>query len=106
MAADVRRYERMKREVEEAQSEADRAVGAREQALRTLNEEFKCETLEEARTLRDKLKTQLQAAETDYDAILDEFENEFADRLRAIQTGNGRAGGPEGGGGEPGRGRK
>ena len=102
--ADLRRYERLKREVDEAQSEADRAVGAREQALRTLCEEFKCDSLAEARERRKKLEAQLKDAEVDYDGALDEFEREFADRLRAIQTGDGHGGSTPGGGSStPGR---
>ena len=50
----------LKKQVEKYQREADRAEGAYEQLSKRLREEFSCTSLEEAKTLLEKLEKEEQ----------------------------------------------
>ena len=66
-------YRKLKKEVENARTESERAKGALEQLLKTLRTEFECEGLKEATVVlrelkekRDKAHKKLEQALKDY----------------------------------------
>lgn len=70
-------YRRLKRSVEDAQREADRAQGALDQLMKRLKDEFKCTTLKEARTLLDELKGKAEKAEAAYTKAVTDYEKKW-----------------------------
>jgi len=78
---DISRYNKLKREVEEAQKAHDKAEGAIEELLKQLKYQFNCETIKEAIVLQKKLKIKKQKAEMEYEKELNQFEEEWNARL-------------------------
>ena len=81
MTIDIKQYEQLKRRVETLQREHDRAEGALGQLMTKLADEHGCETLDDARAKAKQLKVDAEAAESEYDAALAEFEEKWGDRL-------------------------
>lgn len=67
-------YRKLKREVEQAKAEAERAQGALEQLMRRLGEEFECEDLKEAKRLLMDLQEKKEKAERAFDKALKDYE--------------------------------
>ena len=67
-------YIRLKKEVDQARAEAERAKGALDQVISRLRDEFQCENLKQAKTLlqdlskkRDLAREKLEKALKDYE---------------------------------------
>ena len=70
-------YRRLKRNVEEAKSAADKAQGALDQLMKRLKDEFKCSSLKEARTLLEELKEKETEAEAAYTKAVAAYEKKW-----------------------------
>ena len=81
MAIDLKRYERLKTDVDRLQRDADRAEGALAQLMGRLEKEHDCATLQDAETLLKKLQAKEKAAEEKFATALAEFEEEWSDVL-------------------------
>jgi len=73
----LKKYMGLKKKVERAQQEADKAEGALEQVMKQLKKEFGCSTLEEAKKKLKVLEKQKQKAEKDFEIAVEEFEEEW-----------------------------
>lgn len=80
---DVRKWEKLKSNVDRMRREADRAVGALSSLTKQLEEEFECSTIADAQKLRDKLKADLTTAEESFEKGLVEFEEEWGEVLES-----------------------
>ncbi len=78
---DLKEYSRLKEMVESHQRKADRSIGALEQLKQQLKKEFKCNSLEEAKSLLTDLAVQEQEQEKEYKEELTKFKKEYGDRL-------------------------
>ena len=73
----LKKYMNLKKRVEQAQQEANRAEGALEQVMKQLKEEFGCITLEDAKKKLKSLEKQEQKARTDFEEAMEEFEEKW-----------------------------
>lgn len=78
---DLKRFERLKRAVDNAKSEADRAEGAFEQQIKKMKDDFDCDSLEKAEKKAEALDKKASKAEKLYEKALKEFEEEWPDIL-------------------------
>lgn len=78
-------YLTLKKQVEQLQTDADRAEGALDQLLSQLKKEFGCKSLKEARILLRKLTTELEQLEHDSRTKITAFEEKWSERLRGVQ---------------------
>jgi len=85
---DLKEYQRLKAQVEEAKAEASKAEGVYEQCMQRLEEEFGCKTIKEAVKALAASDAELAEAEAAYNAARDAFEKEWADVLGALPTTN------------------
>lgn len=74
-------YEELKRTRDDVQREIDRASGVRDNALKKLREDYKCDTLDKAKKLLAKYEAEEQEGERKYAAAVDAFVSEWGDRL-------------------------
>lgn len=72
-------YKRLQATIEAKQTAIDRAIGAREQSLNRILDEFQCETLLQADELADQLEKEAHDHETRYYAAVKLFEAKFPD---------------------------
>lgn len=77
MSITEEQYRKLKREVEEAKSEADRAKGALEHLMKRLKEEFKCDTLKEAKALLAELEGKETKALKIFEQLMEEYEEKW-----------------------------
>lgn len=68
------RFADLKREVKEATREAERAQGALNETIKTLKEEFECETPREAKALLAQLEKKAEKAASEFETALDAYE--------------------------------
>ncbi len=73
----LKKYEQLKSQVDQARQEADRAEGALAQTMKRLEEEFDCGSLEEAEKLEAELKKKAKKAEEEFDVALANFEEKW-----------------------------
>lgn len=78
---DVREYERIKKRVDELERESAKAVGARDQLLEQLKEEFGCKSLKDAKSLAVKMRKELDEAEQVYENELARFKEKWKEVL-------------------------
>jgi predicted nucleic acid-binding Zn-ribbon protein len=79
MPVDLRKFDKLKREVETARQQKDRAEGALQQAMKQLKDEMGCDSLDEARELEKKLSRQVKKAEADFESELEAFEEKWGE---------------------------
>ena len=77
--SELKRYVDLKRKVEQAQQNADRADGALEQVTKRLKNEFGCPTLAAAKKKLKLLEKQEERALTEFENAVEEFEEEWSD---------------------------
>ena len=70
-------YKRLKREVEEAKSEASRAQGALDQLLTRLKEEFECDTLEAAKKALAELGRKKEEAQEKFEKAMKSYQEKW-----------------------------
>lgn len=76
-----RRYEKLRKEVEELKRESDRADGAYEQLKEKLKEEFDCDTIKQAKGLLLRLRKEARQANKKAEAELEAFSEKWEDWL-------------------------
>lgn len=81
MDIDLKRYEKLKSQVDQLQRDSDRAAGALSSMMKRLEEEFQCKTLEEAESLSSQLKQEVGQAEAKFNEALEQFEEEWGETL-------------------------
>ena len=78
---DIRRWEKLKGEVERLQREVDRAEGVLSSLMDRLKNEHGCKSLEEAKSILEKMKKKADRTENNYNAVLEEFERKWKEVL-------------------------
>lgn len=71
------RYKEMKREVEDAQAEYQRARGAFDQLMKRLQKDFECDTIEAGKKLLVKLEARRDAALQEFTDALSRYEKRW-----------------------------
>jgi predicted transcriptional regulator len=66
-------FEKLKQEVEQARTEAERAQGARDQLMARLKNEFDCDSLEDAKVKLADLKKKKEVAEKLFEKQLRQY---------------------------------
>jgi predicted nucleic acid-binding Zn-ribbon protein len=79
MPVDLRKFDKLKRELQTARQQKDRAEGALQQAMKQLKDEMDCDSLDEARELEKKLAKQVKKAEADFESELESFEEKWGE---------------------------
>lgn len=74
---DVKKYSRIKEQVEAIQRRADKAQGAAEQIMERLQKEFGVNSIEEGKKLLEKLEKEKSDLETELEELWKEFEKEY-----------------------------
>jgi len=75
----LNKYMELKKRVEQAQQEANKAEGALEQVMKQLKKEFGCTTLEQAEKKLSILEKQEQKAKIEFENAIEEFEEKWND---------------------------
>ncbi len=70
-------FRRLKQDVEDAKSEAERSRGAYDQLLHQLKEEFGCASVKDAKTLLSKLEAKAEKAEKEFQTALAGYERKW-----------------------------
>lgn len=70
-------FKRLRSEVEEAKSAAERNRGALNQLMEDLKETHGCETVKEAKALLEKKQTELKKAEKEFDTAFAAYQNKW-----------------------------
>lgn len=78
---DLDQYKRLKEKADTAKQSYDRAVGAREQLLTKLKEDFDCETTEEAEKKLKKLTAEADELEARYDQLLADWQEQWGEKV-------------------------
>lgn len=79
---DIDTFNRLKQTVDARQREYDRELGAYRQTIRQLKEEFKCKSLDHARSLLAKKQKELKSTESKFARRLKRFLRKHKDVLR------------------------
>lgn len=77
----LKELEQLKERIETLKTEVNRSKGARDEALRNLQEEFDIETLGEAEDLLILIIKQEKKAKTKFNDALEDFNSEWGERL-------------------------
>lgn len=75
--ADLKRFNDLKRQIEQKQQEADRAEGALEQLKGKLKEDFGCPTLQKAEEKLNEMLSQKEKIEREFEKALQEFDKKW-----------------------------
>lgn len=78
---DVSVYLKLKKQVDEAKAEKERAVGALQNQMARLKAEFDCDTLDDALELLGQLDDDRQKAERAFEKELKAFEAEWKEKI-------------------------
>jgi hypothetical protein len=76
-AISEKEYNRLKSQVEDARESASEAKGALDQLKKRLQEEFGCETVEDANKLLKEMERKLDKAETEYQEAVKDYRNKW-----------------------------
>lgn len=77
--AKLDKYLSLKKRVETAQQEADKAEGAISEVMKQLEREFDCSTLNESKRKLKHLQKQKESSKKAFDDALEEFEENWPD---------------------------
>ena len=80
--AKLDKYLSLKKRVETAQQEADKAEGALSEVMKQLEREFDCSTLNEAKRKLKQLRKQAELSKKAFDDALEEFEEKWEDESK------------------------
>jgi hypothetical protein len=72
-------FKELRRDVENARAEAERAKGAVEQLTKRLKDEFDCSNLKEAKALLETLQEDTVKAEREFTKALTEYRKKWKD---------------------------
>lgn len=81
MTIDLEEYQGLKKKVDKAKADADKAQGALERALAELKSEHGCDDLPEAEKLLKTLEKEEAAAEKDYELAMKTFRADWDEYL-------------------------
>jgi hypothetical protein len=81
---DVSEYEKLKKKAERLRQEADRAAGARDAALKTLKDEFGCDSIEAAAAMLEKLKSEEARVAAEFEQEFSDFKAKWGEKLESI----------------------
>lgn len=70
---DLKRFENLKYQMEEAQKKTEQAKGALSQLMKQLKEEFDCNSLEDAEILIKQMKGRIGKQTKKYEKLLEDF---------------------------------
>jgi len=73
------RYKQIKRQIETAQQEADRAAGALQQIEERLKSEYNCNSIAEAEKKIKTLTKKQETVEAEFEKALEAFEEKWPD---------------------------
>lgn len=73
-------YRRLKRDVESAKAEAERAKGALSQLMSQLKSEFKCEDLKAAKALLEELEGKRDKAQRRFEEAMKAYETKWSEK--------------------------
>ena len=79
---DLKKYEKLRTDVERLQRDRDRAEGALSQLMGQLKSEFDCNDLGEAESLLVKLKREQSKVEASFNQALEKFEERWENKLK------------------------
>jgi len=79
--ADLKKYMQLKKRVEQAQQDSDKAEGALGEVMKRLKAEFGCSTLAEAEKKLKALKKQSDIVQKKFDDAMEEFEEKWPDEI-------------------------
>ncbi len=77
----VKKYLKLKSDVETGEKIADKAEGALEQVMKRFKVEFNCSTLKEAIEKSKRIRKQERMAERKFEEAMEEFEKDWSDEL-------------------------
>ena len=81
MAINTTEFNRLKRQLKDLQSDVDRADGALEETMKSIESEFDCTTIEEAEKLLEKLEAEAERLDKEFADQLEEFKEDWEDSL-------------------------
>jgi hypothetical protein len=81
MTIDLKKFESLRSKVSKLQRQVDRAGGALSQVMRKLQEEFDCESTEDAGKLKGKMGGEVEKAEKSFNKSMSSFEEEWGSIL-------------------------
>ena len=70
-------YRKLKRDVDTAKAESDRAKGALDQLTKQLRDEFECTDLKEAKELLEELEAKKNKAQEKFEDTLKDYEKKW-----------------------------
>lgn len=70
-------FRKLKRDVDSAKADADRAKGALDQLMKQLQSEFDCEDLKEAKALLEDLSVKMEKAQRKFEEAFKEYEKKW-----------------------------
>lgn len=86
MAVDLKEYQRLKQQADNALQASQRAAGAVQQILKQLETEYECNTLEEAEALLEQEELNAQRAEEAYTAAKTAYEEAWGELIDGTET--------------------
>lgn len=81
MTIDLDQYKRLKEKADKAKSDKARAEGALDEQMKKLMNEFECDSLEDAKKLLEDLQGQEKNAQTLYNNALNDFEEQWKEKV-------------------------
>ncbi len=78
----LKKYTRLKKDVEVARQRADREQGALDQLMKTLKKDFDCTTLKQAQKKLKNLQEQEVEAKEEFVEAMEEFEEKWEEKLQ------------------------
>ncbi len=78
----LKKYMRLKKEVETAQQRKDRAQGALDQLMKNLEKDFKCTSLKQAQKKLTNLQEREEEAKEEFVEAMEEFEEKWEEKLQ------------------------
>lgn len=70
-------YRELKKEVEDAKSESERAQGALDQLMKQLKKDFGCDTLKEAKGLLEDYEAKRVRCKKKFDEVMSDYEEKW-----------------------------
>ncbi len=82
----LKKYMRLKKDVETAQQRKDRAQGALDQLMKNLEKDFKCTTLKQAQKKLTNLQEQEEEMKENFVEAMEKFEEKWEDKLQESEV--------------------
>ena len=78
----LKKYMRLKKDVETAQQRANRAQGALDQLMKDLEKDFDCSTLKQAQKKLEALETEEEEAREEFEEAVEQFDEKWNSKLQ------------------------